>query len=148
MIQPDYKTVEKLAEGCGLVPISQEILADTETPVSAYLKIRSRSDYTFLFESVVGGEQIGRYSFLGVDPFLIFRSRGKEISIEDVKTGLFESSRTLMNPIFPFCRVDGFPCWSVTSTEVILNWLNCDFILKKVLSLSVFPSTWVVATTL
>jgi anthranilate synthase component 1 len=87
VIQPDYKTVEKLAEGCGLVPISQEILADTETPVSAYLKIRSRSDYTFLFESVVGGEQIGRYSFLGTDPFLIFRSRGEEISIEDVKAG-------------------------------------------------------------
>ena len=72
MIQPDLKTVEKLSEGCGLVPISRELLADTETPVSAYLKIRAKSSHAFLFESVVGGEQIGRYSFLGVDPFWFF----------------------------------------------------------------------------
>ena len=83
MIQPDFKTVKKLARGCGLVPIAKELLADTETPVSAYLKIRAQSSYAFLFESVVGGEQIGRYSFLGVDPFLIFRSRGAKIAIED-----------------------------------------------------------------
>ncbi len=87
MIQPNFETVKKLAQGCGLVPISKELLADTETPVSAYLKIRSRLSYAFLFESVVRGEQIGRYSFLGVDPFLIFRSRGTKISIEDVPTG-------------------------------------------------------------
>ena len=84
MIQPDFKTVKKLARGCGLVPIAKELLADTETPVSAYLKIRARSSpYAFLFESVVGGEQIGRYSFLGVDPFLIFRSRGTKIATEN-----------------------------------------------------------------
>ena len=87
MIQPDFKTVKKLARGCGLVPISKELLADTETPVSAYLKIRAQSSYAFLFESVVGGEQIGRYSFLGVDPFLIFRSCGAKIAIEDAGTG-------------------------------------------------------------
>ena len=87
MIKPDFKTVKKMAQGCGLVPISKEILADTETPVSAYLKIRARSSpYAFLFESVVGGEQIGRYSFLGVDPFLIFRSRGTKIAIENAAT--------------------------------------------------------------
>jgi anthranilate synthase component 1 len=86
-MMPDFDAVKKLANGCGLVPISREVLADTETPVSAYLKIRSRSPYAFLFESVVGGEKIGRYSFLGVAPFLIFRSRGSHIEIEDVKTG-------------------------------------------------------------
>ena len=87
MIQPDFKTVKELARGCGLVPIAKELLADTETPVSAYLKIRARSSpYAFLFESVVGGEQIGRYSFLGVDPFLIFRSRGTKIAIETAGT--------------------------------------------------------------
>ena len=95
MVQPDLKTVEKLSDGCGLVPISREILADTETPVSAYLKIRARSSHAFLFESVVGGEQIGRYSFLGVDPFLVFRSRGTKIFIEHATTGelrLFKGS--------------------------------------------------------
>ncbi|MDP6042046.1 MAG: anthranilate synthase component I, partial [Candidatus Latescibacteria bacterium] len=116
MIQPDFKTVVKLANGCGLIPISKEILADTETPVSAYLKVRSRSPYTFLFESVVGGEQIGRYSFLGVDPFLIFRSRGKEISVEDVKVGTtrtfegdpIEKLRSLMEK-YQSQPGDGFP---------------------------------------
>ena len=87
MIRPDFKTVKKFAQGCGLVPIAKELLADTETPVSAYLKIRARSSpHAFLFESVVGGEQIGRYSFLGVDPFLIFRSRGAKIAIETAGT--------------------------------------------------------------
>jgi len=116
VIQPDFKTVVKLANGCGLIPISKEILADTETPVSAYLKVRSRSPYTFLFESVVGGEQIGRYSFLGVDPFLIFRSRGKEISVEDVKVGTtrtfegdpIEKLRSLMEK-YQSQPGDGFP---------------------------------------
>ena len=82
-----FDTVKKVANGFGLVPISREVLADTETPVSAYLKIRSRAPYSFLFESVVGGEKIGRYSFLGVAPFLTFRSRGSQIVIEDVKSG-------------------------------------------------------------
>lgn len=86
MIKPDFDVVKQLADGCGLVPISKEVLADTETPVSAYMKIRSQSPYTFLFESVVGGEKIGRYSFLGVNPFLTFKSRGATIEIRDMKT--------------------------------------------------------------
>ena len=116
MIQPDFKTVKQLARGCGLVPISKELLADTETPVSAYLKIRAQSSYAFLFESVVGGEQIGRYSFLGVDPFLIFRSRGAKIAIEDASTGQVREFEG--NPIaelrgllarYRSQRVEGFP---------------------------------------
>ena len=87
MIRPDFETVEKLAEVGGLVPLSKEILGDTETPVSAYLKVRTKAPYSFLFESVVGGEQIGRYSFLGAGPFMAFRSRGARIEIEDFKGG-------------------------------------------------------------
>ena len=79
------ENVRGLADRGGLVPVSRKILADTETPVSAYLKIRSKSPYAFLFESVEGGEKIGRYSFLGVGPFLIFRSRGAEIQVEDLE---------------------------------------------------------------
>ena len=117
MIQPDFKTVKKLAQGCGLVPIAKELLADTETPVSAYLKIRARSSpHAFLFESVVGGEQIGRYSFLGVDPFLIFRARGAKIAMENAASGQvreFEGDpiaelRGLLAK-YRSRRVDGFP---------------------------------------
>lgn len=87
MVQPDFDTLSALADSGGLVPLSKTILADTETPVSAYLKVRTDSPFSFLFESVVGGEQIGRYSFLGVGPFLSFRSRGQKIEVEDLKTG-------------------------------------------------------------
>src|SRR4029079_4965925 len=57
------------------VPVVKEIMADLLTPVSAFLKIAEHSDYAFLFESVEGGEQVARYSFLGKDPFLVLRSR-------------------------------------------------------------------------
>src|SRR5215470_3313433 len=55
-----------------LLPICCDILADMETPVSAYCKIAS-SPYSFLLESVVGGEHIARYSFIGVDPYLVMK---------------------------------------------------------------------------
>ena len=48
-------------------------MADLLTPVSAFLKIAEHSDYAFLLESVEGGEHVGRYSFLGKDPFLVLR---------------------------------------------------------------------------
>ncbi len=82
---PDLNTLTRLADGKGLIPVSREILGDTESPVSAYLKIREKASYSFLFESVEGGEKIGRYSFLGVDPFLIFKSRGDAIEIHNLK---------------------------------------------------------------
>ena len=70
-------TVEEfreLAQRGTFVPVYKEIVADLLTPVSAFLKIAEHSDYAFLLESVEGGEQVARYSFLGKDPFLILRA--------------------------------------------------------------------------
>jgi anthranilate synthase component 1 len=78
-----YDHFLELTKESTIVPVYREVLVDTETPVSAYLKIRGRDRYSFLLESVEGGEKVARYSFLGVDPFLIFRSRGRSIDIED-----------------------------------------------------------------
>ncbi len=64
------------------VPVCREIMADLLTPVSAFLKIAEHSDYAFLLESVEGGEQVGRYSFLGKDPFLIARATEGQVTIE------------------------------------------------------------------
>ncbi|MEM1063693.1 MAG: chorismate-binding protein, partial [Planctomycetota bacterium] len=64
------------------VPISRTLVSDTLTPVSAYCRLR-RSGPSFLFESVVGGEKIGRYSVLGSDPFLTVSARGKELTVDD-----------------------------------------------------------------
>ena len=69
-----------LAKRGTFVPVCKEIIADLLTPVSAFLKIAEHSDYAFLLESVEGGEHVGRYSFLGKDPFLLLRARdGKTI---------------------------------------------------------------------
>jgi anthranilate synthase component 1 len=64
------------------VPVVKELVADLLTPVSAFLKIAEDADYAFLLESVEGGEHVGRYSFLGKDPFLILRVRGTRTIIE------------------------------------------------------------------
>jgi anthranilate synthase component I len=71
-----------LAKRGTFVPVSKEIVADLLTPVSAFLKVAEHSDYAFLLESVEGGEHVGRYSFLGKDPFLILRGRHGETLIE------------------------------------------------------------------
>ncbi|MEB2284992.1 MAG: anthranilate synthase component I [Polyangiaceae bacterium UTPRO1] len=65
-----------------LVPVFREILADTETPVSAFLKT-TRGEHAFLLESVVGGDKWGRYSFLGSEPSAVFASRGTTVSLAE-----------------------------------------------------------------
>jgi len=67
-ILPDRETVHRLFERGDLVPIYRALLADLETPVSVYLKLAQMGVTSFLLESVEGGEHIGRYSFLGVNP--------------------------------------------------------------------------------
>src|SRR6186713_2104254 len=82
MKQTTFEEFTELARRGTFVPVVKEIMADLLTPVSAFLKIAEHSDYAFLFESVEGGEQVARYSFLGKDPFLVLRSRGGKTSID------------------------------------------------------------------
>ena len=77
-----FEQFQELARQGTFVPVYKEIVADLLTPVSAFLKIAEHSDYAFLLESVEGGEQVGRYSFLGKDPFLIVRSRGGKTIVD------------------------------------------------------------------
>src|SRR5712692_7806917 len=77
-----FDEFKDLARRGTFVPVSKEIVADLLTPVSAFLKIAEHADYAFLLESVEGGEHVGRYSFLGKDPFLILRSRQGKATIE------------------------------------------------------------------
>src|SRR5215470_12199901 len=63
-----------------LLPICCDILADMETPVSAYCKIAS-GPFSFLLESVVGGEHIARYSFIGIDPYLVMKHEGNTLTL-------------------------------------------------------------------
>ncbi len=69
-----------LARSYNLIPLYREILADLETPVSAFMKV-AQGDYTFLLESVEGGERLGRYSFVGFDPSLVLKTKGRQVEI-------------------------------------------------------------------
>jgi anthranilate synthase component 1 len=76
----------KLSEQGNLIPVYREVFSDLETPVSAYLKLGG-AEYSYLLESVQGGEKWGRYTFLGSDPSTVFRYRGDEVTIiEDGKS--------------------------------------------------------------
>jgi len=77
-----FDQFKELARRGTFVPVCKEIVADLLTPVSAFLKIAEHADYAFLLESVEGGEHVGRYSFLGKDPFLILRSRDGRTTID------------------------------------------------------------------
>ncbi len=82
MKQTSFEEFVDLTRRGTFVPVVREIMADLLTPVSAFIKIAEHSDYAFLFESVEGGEQVARYSFLGKDPFLVLRARGRRTSID------------------------------------------------------------------
>ncbi len=73
MNQTTFEEFVELAQRGTFVPVYKELMADLLTPVSAFLKIAEHADYAFLLESVEGGEQVARYSFLGKDPFLVLR---------------------------------------------------------------------------
>jgi anthranilate synthase component 1 len=70
----------KLAGQGNLIPVSRRILADLETPLSAYRKIRGQGE-SFLCESVEGGEHIGRYSFVGCNPRAVIRQTGPRVEL-------------------------------------------------------------------
>lgn len=78
-IHPNRETVCQLFEQGDLVPVYRTLLADLETPVSVYLKLAQAGQYSFLLESVEGGEQVGRYSFLGVNPKGVITVRDGEV---------------------------------------------------------------------
>jgi anthranilate synthase component 1 len=80
MVQPDFATFSDMARQGNLIPVYREILGDLETPVSAYKKLRGEG-CSFLLESVEGGEKWGRFSFLGLNPSLMFQVQGERASI-------------------------------------------------------------------
>ena len=78
--QPDLTQFLELAKTHRLVPVYRQLVGDTLTPVTAFGKIQE-GDWSFLFESVIGGERLGRYSFLGSGPFLVFQAWDRRVRI-------------------------------------------------------------------
>ncbi|MEA3546399.1 MAG: anthranilate synthase component I [Thermodesulfobacteriota bacterium] len=81
MHQPSLKDFKELARGAGLIPVSRDIVADLDTPLTVFAKLGGDDSHAFLLESLEGGEKWGRYSFIGLDPLLTFESRGEKIKI-------------------------------------------------------------------
>ncbi|HEX2712167.1 MAG TPA: anthranilate synthase component I [Candidatus Acidoferrales bacterium] len=82
MIQPDFKTFCRLARQGNLVPVYETITTDLVTPVSAYLRLARDVSYSFLLESVEGGEKIARYTFIGANPVEVFRYAKGAINVQ------------------------------------------------------------------
>ena len=82
MLRPDYKEFSRLARQSTLVPVVKSVMADLLTPVSAFLAVAAKEPYAFLLESVERGEQIGRYTFVGAQPYMQVSARGDEVVIQ------------------------------------------------------------------
>jgi len=80
--RPTFEEFAALARDHTVVPVYRQLTGDTLTPVSAFCKLQE-GDWSFLFESVVGGERIGRYSFLGAGPFRTFEAHGTRTRTRD-----------------------------------------------------------------
>src|SRR5581483_2758512 len=79
--RPTFDEFAALAKGATVVPVYRQLIGDTLTPVSAFCKVQE-GEWAFLFESVVGGERLGRYSFVGAGPFLRFLAFGNRVQIQ------------------------------------------------------------------
>ena len=88
MFKPTLKEFKEKSKTGNLIPVYKEVLADLDTPVSAYMKMCG-GEYSFLLESVEGGEKWARYCFLGFDPSIVISIKGNEVVVE--KNGKSES---------------------------------------------------------
>ncbi len=83
MILPSRSEFMALAAEHDVVPVAREVYADLATPISAFLALAEGAEHAFLLESVIGGERLGRYSFLGVGDRAVISGRGNEVVIEN-----------------------------------------------------------------
>jgi anthranilate synthase component I len=112
--QPSRKEFLDLARTHTLVPVCRTLMADLETPVSAFLRAAWTERECFLLESVEGGEQVGRYTFIGLTPFKRIVARGREISITEgrktthIEGDIFAVLRDALGGHKP-ARIQGLP---------------------------------------
>ena len=114
VIQPSRKDFVALARKHTLVPVYRTLVADLETPVSAFLRAAWRERECFLLESVEGGEQVGRYTFIGLNPYKRIVARGRQIDITEtgrttrIEGDIFQVLRDALGGHKP-ARIAGLP---------------------------------------
>jgi len=111
---PSARDFVKLSRTHTLVPVYRTVTADLETPVSAFLRIAAEEPEAFLLESVEGGEHVGRYTFIGIQPYKKMVARGREITVQEGRrkrsfTGdIFEELKRALSGHTP-ARLAGLP---------------------------------------
>jgi len=114
MYYPKKEEFIKLTKKGNVIPVYREVSADLNTPLSAFLKIDDKKN-SFLFESMEGGEKIGRYSFLGSSPAIVIESKGGSIKITEQSKNVKTSTTNPLDYInkmmkaFKFVKVKGLP---------------------------------------
>src|ERR1700733_4586751 len=113
-VSPTFEEFQAASADGKIVPVYRELFGDTLTTVEAYRRI-ARGNSSFLFESVVGGEKIGRYSFLGADPFLRIEAFGQNVVVTDAERCERTESRDPLRDLerllarYQACHIPGLP---------------------------------------
>jgi anthranilate synthase component 1 len=111
---PSLREFQKLAREHSLVPVTRTVAADLETPVSAFLKVAAEEPEAFLLESVEGGEQVGRYTFIGIRPYKKMTAKGGRITVVEGRKrrtyegDIFEELKAALEGETP-AKVEGLP---------------------------------------
>jgi anthranilate synthase component 1 len=111
---PSARDFLKLSRNHTLVPVYRTVTADLETPVSAFLRIAAEEPEAFLLESVEGGEHVGRYTFIGIQPYKKMAARGQQITVQEGRRktsfagDIFEELKRALNGHTP-ARLPGLP---------------------------------------
>ena len=110
---PDKEEFMQLASRANMLTVYRKILIDTETPISIFQKMKSNK-FSYLLESAEGDGKLSRYSFIGINPFLVFQNEGFKIEIikEDKKIVLYENPLLYLRKLFDNFKIipiEGLP---------------------------------------
>ena len=104
-IRPTAAEFDALARNGNVIPVYGELLADLETPVSAFLKLDD-GRFSFLLESAAGGEKVARFSFLGSRPRMLFTSSGRHVEISEMRDGVVAKVRRFETATDPLVEME------------------------------------------
>src|SRR5438093_13124909 len=104
MVEPSFEEIQHLAREGNVISLHKDILGDLLTPAAAFLRVAQGRPRVFLLGSVEGGERLASYSFIGWDPFLGVRTKGKTIVMEELVEPRGGGART-MSRLLDVCRL-------------------------------------------
>ncbi|MFW2366779.1 MAG: anthranilate synthase component I [Desulforhopalus sp.] len=99
MFLPDIQNFTRDMAVSRLIPVSTEIVADLDTPLTLFSKVADGNSHVFLFESMEGGEKWGRFSFIGYDPLVTFSSKNDAVTLNQVRGGVHQSEVFQSDPL-------------------------------------------------